>query len=242
MTSAEFLPRLVLVCASRCEPQWFDQATLLGRSLQQFPENLRPEAYLLLNNQGPGLTGLAEFYNQAIDAIEGDALVAFVHDDVYIHDWNLRFTLAQALCFWDVVGVVGAARVPHGQPSWSYELGADGEVSLSTGVVRSGSINHFDPAHVRPSYYGEYPMQCDLLDGVFMAADLKRLRQKKVRFDSCFRFHCYDADFCYTARAQGLTLGTWPLLLTHASPGSWSQPWLAAARQLQAKLRNGNQA
>lgn len=234
------LPRVVLVCASRCEPQWFEKATLLGRSLQQFPEILRPEAYLLLNNHGADATGLAAFYNQAIDAIEGDAVVVFVHDDVYIHDWNLCFTLAQALCFWDVVGPVGASAVPHGQPSWSYAIGEDGTASLSSQVVRSGSINHFDPACLRPSIYGEYPLQCDLLDGVFLAADLQLLRRKKIRFDPRFRFHCYDADFCYTARAGGLRLGTWPLLLTHASPGSWDQSWLVAARALQAKLLGGN--
>lgn len=234
------LPRVVLACASRCEPQWFEQATLLGRSLRQFPESLRPEAYLLLNNKGPDATGLAAFYNQAMDAIEGDALIVFIHDDVYIHDWNLAFTLAQALCFWDVVGAVGACDVPHGQPSWSYEIGADGAASLSTQVRRSGSINHFDPVCLRPSIYGEYPLQCDLLDGVFLAADLQNLRRRDVRFDPRFQFHCYDTDFCYTARSRGLRLGTWPLLLTHGSPGSWDQSWLAAARMLQAKLLGDN--
>jgi hypothetical protein len=82
------LPRVVLICASRSSPKWFERETLLGRSLQNFPEQLRPEAHLLLNNHGDSLTGLSEFYNSALDAIEGDAFVVFVHDDVYIHDWN----------------------------------------------------------------------------------------------------------------------------------------------------------
>lgn len=233
--SSDDLPRVVLVCASRCDPEWFEKATPLGRSLQQFPEILRPECHLLLANKGADAIGLSEFYNQAIDAIDGDALVVFVHDDAYIHDWNLRFTLAQALCFWDVVGVVGAARVPYGQPSWSYELADDGGPRLSRQVLRSGTINHVDPALIRPSFYGPAPMQCDLLDGVFLAADLRRLRQMQVRFDPGFRFHCYDIDFCYTARARGLTLGTWPVMLTHTSPGCWDQQWQLAARNLQAK-------
>jgi len=230
------LPRVVLICASRSSPKWFERETLLGRSLHNFPEQLRPEAHLLLNNHGDSLTGLSEFYNSALDAIEGDAFVVFVHDDVYIHDWNLRFTLSQALCFWDVVGVVGGAGVPYGQPSWSYQLDGDGERSVNPHVTHSGSINQFDPVNIRPDFYGPAPMQCDLLDGVFLAADLQRLRQKNVRFDPAFKFHCYDIDFCYAARAQGLTLGTWPIMLTHGSPGSWDERWKSEAFKLQQKL------
>jgi protein O-GlcNAc transferase len=80
------------------------------------------------------------------------------------------------------------------------------------------------------------PMACDLLDGVFLAARVKQLRTHAVRFDPQFAFHCYDSDFCYTARARGLRLGTWPLPLTHASAGSFDDQWIRAARQLQVKL------
>lgn len=234
--STELPPRVVLVAASQCPINWFERATLLGRSLQQFPEPLRPEVLLLLENRGAQAKGLSEWYNEAMDTIEGDAIVAFVHDDIYIHDWNLRFSLSQALCFWDVVGVAGSNNVPYGQPSWTHELDAEGNLVLSSRVTRSGCVNEFDPTHPNPYYYGPSPMACDLLDGIFLAADLKRLRSKHVRFDPQYRFHCYDSAFCYQARAAGLSVGTWPIPLTHASWGSFDQEWLAAARQLQDQL------
>lgn len=235
--SSDFLPRVVLVVASPCPSRFFDRATLLGQSLNQFPESLQPELVLLAENKGPDCMGLSEFYNEAIEMIEGEAIVVFVHDDIYIHDWNLRFALSQALCFWDVVGVVGSSGVSVGQPNWSLELDENNNVSNSSKVHRSGSVNELDPIHVKPHVWGPAPMACDLLDGMFLAADLKRLRQKGLRFDPQFRFHCYDTDFCYSARALGMSIGTWPIPLTHGSYGSFDQEWLAACLQLQRKWK-----
>jgi GT2 family glycosyltransferase len=45
-----------------------------------------------------------------------------------------------------------------------------------------------------------------------------------VAFDTRFGFHFYDLDFCRTARAQGLRLGTWPIAITHQSGGAFADP------------------
>lgn len=229
-------PPVVLICATQGAARLFQRATLLGRSLQAIPETLRPRLLLLADNTGPAAMGLGEFYNRALEQVDAGAIVAFVHDDVYLHDWSLAFQLDQALAAFDLVGVVGSSQVPHGQPGWWHGLDPEGRPQRNDAVLRSGSINHFDPALVRPDWYGPAPMACDLLDGVFLAARIDRLRESGVRFDPQFRFHCYDTDFCYAARAQGLSLGTWPIPLTHGSPGGFDQAWVRAAQQLQTKL------
>lgn len=229
----------LLACASQLPARHFQRGTLLGRSLQAFPEDVRPKTCLLADNKGDGLRGLASFYNGVIDQVEDDLILVFVHDDVYFHDWNLLVQLERALEAFDVVGVVGAAAVPQGQPGWWFGLDGEGKLFRNDAVLRSGSINHFDPALVRPDWYGPSPMACDLLDGVFLAARARRLRAASVRFDPQFDFHCYDTDFCYTARSCGLRLGTWPIPLTHGSPGSYDHLWLQAARRLQAKWAEG---
>ena len=53
-----------------------------------------------------------------------------------------------------------------------------------------------------------------------------------VVFDPLFRFHFYDMDFCRTARAAGLRLGTWTISVTHQSGGAfgsagWNEAFLA---------------
>ena len=228
--------RVVLVCATQGGAQLFQRAAFLGRSLQAIPKILRPRLLLLPDNTGPEAIGLAEFYNRALEQLDAGSIVAFVHDDVYLHDWFIAFQLAQALEAFDVVGVVGSAQVPHGQPGWWHSLDSQGRPQRNDAVLCSGSINHFDPALVRPDWYGPAPMACDLLDGVFLAARVDCLRDSGVRFDPQFRFHCYDTDFCYSARASGLRLGTWPIPLTHGSPGGFDQSWVASARKLKAKL------
>ena len=45
-----------------------------------------------------------------------------------------------------------------------------------------------------------------------------------MRFDERFPFHFYDLDFCRSARANGLRLGTWPITLTHQSGGRFGIP------------------
>jgi len=41
-----------------------------------------------------------------------------------------------------------------------------------------------------------------------------------VRLDPNFSFHFYDLDFCRSAEAAGLRIGTWPIAITHASGGA----------------------
>jgi GT2 family glycosyltransferase len=192
---------------------------------------------LLPSNSGASAKGLSQFYNQAIEASAEEAILVFLHDDVYVHDWQLHHQLHLALAAFDLVGVVGSAAVPFGQPGWWHDLTADGKSVRNDAVKRSGSINHFDPHWVRPDFYGESPMVCDLLDGVFLAVRRSTLHKTGLRFDPTFRFHCYDTDFCYTARSLGLKLGTWPVSLTHGSPGSFGAGWQASAKLLKQKLK-----
>ena len=71
---------------------------------------------------------------------------------------------------------------------------------------------------------GPTPAACELLDGLFLAARRPVLRANNVLFDPAFDFHFYDLDFCRTARAKGLRLGTWPIALTHQSNPLYGNP------------------
>jgi predicted O-linked N-acetylglucosamine transferase (SPINDLY family) len=79
-------------------------------------------------------------------------------------------------------------------------------------------------------------MPVQSLDGVFLAAKAETLQRKGVRFDPRFAFHHYDLDFCCSAIQAGLSLGTWPLQLTHASSGNATGAiWDQSARIYQCK-------
>ena len=74
------------------------------------------------------------------------------------------------------------------------------------------------------------------MDGLLLAARRDTLVARDVRFDERFLFHFYDLDFCRTARARGLKLGTWPLAVTHQSGGAFGSPgWKSAYQTYLAK-------
>ena len=229
---------VVIACASTQSSEHFYRSTLLGRSLQTFPDELRPSLALLPRNKGPNAVGLSEFYNRIIDLADSATIIVFCHDDVYLHDWNLVNSLKSGLSRYDVLGIVGSSNVPWGQPGWWFTLGKDGLPERNDHVIKSGSVNHFDYSQIKPDVYGISPAQCDLLDGFFLASHSAKLHSSGLRFDPTFRFHCYDTDFCYTARSLGLTIGTWPIPCTHGSPGSFEESWGASATALITKLNS----
>jgi GT2 family glycosyltransferase len=83
----------------------------------------------------------------------------------------------------------------------------------------------------KPSRYGQPGLQCRTLDGVFLAARCATLLERGVRFDERFMFDFYDLDFCRSAEAAGLSMGTWPIAITHTSLGQFGSPtWHAGLK------------
>ena len=165
-------------------------------------------------------------------------MLVFVHDDVYLDDWMLGVHLMEALDHFDVVGVAGNTRRQPSQLTWYLEPPVtlpDGRLSLTDwdSAHLSGAVAHGAPAQSMVKVYGPAPQPVALLDGVFLAARAARLREAQVRFDPRFDFHFYDLDFCRTAQAAGLRLGTWPLAITHASGGQsvHSASWQVGAQR-----------
>ena len=59
-----------------------------------------------------------------------------------------------------------------------------------------------------------------------------------MRFDERFDFHFYDLDFCRTARQAGLSIGTWPIAMTHQSKGAFgSDGWIDGLARYRAKWK-----
>lgn len=216
---------LTLVCATRASVRDFPQKTLLGPCLPRLGEFMTFGLQLFAENTRP----LGECYNAAIDAAaDGDVLV-FLHDDVCVDDWMLGQRLQEALAVFDVVGVAGNQRHQPGQTTWHlqpldpanrgkvHDLQAPWDSAHLSGAVWHGPSGPGLSGAM--SRYGPSPAAVVLLDGVLIAARADRLRASRVRFDPSLGFHFYDLDFCRSAIAAGLKMGTWPIAITHASSG-----------------------
>lgn len=238
-----------LVSATRESEAGFWRHTLLGRSLQAMPAELRPELALRFDNVGLRRVGLPVLYNRAIETAPKGIVLLFVHDDVYLHDAYLQARLSEAIEHADIVGLAGSRGVPKDALSWA--LGFTDELDGTgwhegPGVRFAGAVSHAltptgllgpgAPPLAQRFCYGRLQAEVDLLDGLFLASPVNTLRASSVRFDERFDFHLYDTDFCRTARAQNFVLSTYPILVSHASGGNYaSAEWKAAARLYRQK-------
>ena len=210
---------LVFVTATRSSREAFESNSPLARSLARVGQ-LTPLALRLFeSNRLP----LGQCYNQAIDEAPPGACLVFVHDDVFIDDWMAGARVVEALERFDLIGVAGNTRRQTGQETWylqpSRVLNEVREFGAFDHPHLSGAIRHGTEGKSSLSVYGPTPAAVQLIDGVFMATRVDRLRERDVRFDPDLGFHLYDLDFCRAAQQAGLSIGTWPIAITHASAG-----------------------
>jgi hypothetical protein len=224
-----------VVVATQLDLEDFHKESLLGRSLATIPKALAPRLTVYANNTGDRAEGLPALYNRALDAAGPGEVLVCVHDDVHLHDLHVSARAREAVTAFDIAGIAGAREPDLAQPSWYWSFQqADG--SLLRGPkqqgAQSGSVNHGDPQTLRVQVFGALPHPCELVDGVLMVLDADRIRAAGVRFDEQFRFHFYDIDFCRSARAQNLSVGTWPISITHSSRGGFDSAMFAEQAHL----------
>lgn len=216
---------LLLVTATRLSPDDFSRSPL-GISLKRmaFDDTIK------LSLTAQNTCGLPSVYNQAIDRADEDDICVFLHDDLWLDDIFFSGHIQTALNHFDVIGLAGNRRLLTGAPAWHLNESGDWDRETLSGVVCHGPV-----PFGAPSVYGPTPAAVQLLDGVLLAARRKTLTASGIRFDERFSFHFYDLDFSRQAISAGLTLGTWPIAVTHVSGGNFGSPaWkegLAAYRQ-----------
>jgi GT2 family glycosyltransferase len=203
-----------VVAATRLSEGDFWNESALGQSLQRLEFDARVTAHITYENR----RGLPDIYNSRIAAQDSREVLVFVHDDVWLDDYYVTDRILEACEHFDVVGIAGNRRRTPGQPGWAF---IDSQFTWDEHENLSGRVAHGKDPCGRVSSFGPCPADCELLDGVFLAARKSALLDKAVRFDARFDFHFYDLDFCRTARSKGLRLGTWPICITHQSNGGF---------------------
>ncbi len=207
-----------VVSATRLSERDFWNRAPLGISLKRLQDDPRLFPTIIYENK----RGLPEIYNQCLDT-GGDAIVVFIHDDVWIDDYHFCDRVIAGLQCFDVIGVAGNRNKSAGQTSWIFLKNTQ---VFDKNENLSGAVAHGNGPFGEVSSYGATPASCELLDGVLLAASKPVLLSAGVKFDPLFNFHFYDLDFCRTARQQQLRLGTYPICITHESDGAtFSAPW-----------------
>ena len=161
--------------------------------------------------------GLPDVYNQYINkkTLKQHDIVLFVHDDVYIDDlgcfdklYNSVFTYGN-----DVVGLAGATQAKIQKPALWHKM--------SNPQHHSGSVAHLDPQTelMYTTSFGPYPKRCLIMDGLFLAVNIKSAVESDWMFNTNFKFHHYDIASCLDANKKKLKLSTCNIHVVHQSPG-----------------------
>lgn len=203
--------RTIFVSATRASKK---EDTLLGKTfIEQLARTGRThELEMVCNNT----TKLSEIYNRYITPEYKDCIVVFVHDDVTFNVLATAYELDQALTDNDVIGLAGCTTANISQPALWHIMGPRN--------CLSGAVAHpiaRDAKEIFMSAYGPYPQRCVMMDGLFLAAKVNSLLQSNVKFDTKNPAiaHFYDLDFCLSCNKAKLKLTTWPIYVTHRSPG-----------------------
>ncbi len=213
------MKKIEIVSATRLNKDEFWNKSALGLSLKRLAADKRIVPRIFLSNT----KGLPYLFNSRIQAENSHDALVFIHDDVWIDDYFFIERIIEGLDNFDVIGLAGNKRRVPKQPGWAF---IDEQFTWDNIENLSGAVAHGSSPFGRISFFGTSPAQCELIDGVLMAAKKSTLTDNKVLFDTKFNFHFYDLDFCRSAREKNLTIGTWPIAVTHQSGGNFkSDNW-----------------
>ena len=156
--------------------------------------------------------GLPKIYNQFITEKYKDKKMIFVHDDVIIDDLFWEEKLAIAFEKYDIVGLAGSKKcnLASSVPAWHLMCNREDMV---------GEVAHSKDKKSWTTIFGPTDSRALILDGLFIAVNVKRLLETNTKFDENFTFHHYDISFCLRANQNRLKMGVYPIKVTHFGLG-----------------------
>lgn len=150
--------KISIVSATRYSEEDFYTKSALGQSLSQSYPNFPIQRRIYSSNT----RSLAACYNDAIASSEGDDILVFVHDDVFLIDFFWADKLQWGFQNFDLLGVAGNKRRVPRQPGWAFideSFKWDAFSNLS-GVVGHGVNSHaVFLASVLPASYANCLME-----------------------------------------------------------------------------------
>lgn len=211
----------------------FWKKSALGASLRRVAFDITIKTQIAFENE----QSLADVYNQALAQASEAQTLLFIHDDIWLDDCYFSGRIAEGLRNFDIIGVVGNKRRLPRQAHWLFPNGPSNreqdpntlDLQPDSDEYLAGLVAHGQLPFGRIAFFGPSPAPCELLDGVFLAAQAQTLKKAAVQFDPRFKTHFLDMDFCRAARQKELRLGVWPISLTQQSKGHFVGPeWTSA--------------
>ena len=210
------MKNLFAVCScSKTNQSEFDKSPL-GRSLLKLALACPHEQLLFLDN----VLGLSECYNLAMKECvkKNIPYLVCIHDDVFLLDVFWQEKLLAAFNDYQIVGLAGTSKLriyPGAKIAWH----TCSEQKDWKGAVQHPIQNKTEAPTIWTNF-GIAPAECTAIDGLFIAIDINKLKEKNVEFDPRFKFDFYDLDFSIACNKAGLKIGVSNIATMHMSHGA----------------------
>lgn len=161
-------------------------------------------------------TGLSKNYNVILEKYKNDYdYIVFLHDDVYVDDFNILEKLERAHKLFDIVGLAGGLKPSIKKPAlWHLMCGGFESTNLRGAVAHPCSKNE-----IMVTSFGPTPSRVTILDGLFLSVSTNAATSSGWRFNENYDFHHYDIASSIDANRKKLKLGVAPIWVLHSSPG-----------------------
>jgi len=166
-----------------------------------------------------GEYSLTEIYNKGLKEASSDIIV-FCHDDIIFETKNWGDKLIKQFSKnpeYSILGVAGTNHMINGM-WWEIRNAMHGTVKHTDG--NKTWENKYS------TNYGNQLKEMIVLDGLFLAVDRNKIKNK---FDESFKgFHFYDISFCFENHINGAKLGLISnIKLIHKSIGGTNDEWVS---------------
>lgn len=197
-------------CTRSKEPK----KTLAYRSLEDIKNNSQNNFEILYS--ASNTAGLSINYNNIIAKYQDDFdYIIFLHDDVYVDDFNICNKLIKAHKQYDIVGLAGGINPVLQEPVlWHLMCGGFQSKNLR------GAVAHYALENtIFMTSFGPTPSRVVILDGLFLSLKMESVKNSRFKFNENYTFHHYDIASCLDANSLKLKLGVYPIWVIHNSPG-----------------------
>jgi len=160
--------------------------------------------------------GLSKCYNNFLkENAKSFDYIVFVHDDVYIDDFNIHEKLETFHKQFDIIGLAGGINPKIQKLAlWHLMCGGMGSNNLRGAVAHS-----FNDKQIFMTSFGPTPSRVAILDGLFLSINTKKILETGFKFNENYTFHHYDIASSLDANNLKLKLGVAPIWVVHKSPG-----------------------
>ncbi|NBW58178.1 hypothetical protein EBR43_10460 [bacterium] len=188
--------------------------TLAYKSLIKIKDNTlqKFDIHYSANNR----EGLSKSYNQKMleKNIEKYDYIVFLHDDVYVDDYNICNKLIKAHESYDIVGLAGGINPQIKKPAlWHLMCGGFGP------NLRGAVAHYANETQLFMTNFGPTPSRVTILDGLFISVSTDSVIKTGWKFNEDYSFHHYDIASSLDANEKKLKLGVFPIWVVHKSPG-----------------------